>query len=154
MPAAHARLHRLGGAGLLLGERPQPARHRRDRHERGRCEDDRRHDRKRGRLRRLRFASSSPTVANTHDMQSEEQDEQIAATNFAAFVCSEKPTRNPTPTISTITNTFRNRSAIVRPVSTAERAIDRNRSSKPLCTSVAILDLLIWSVEADGERKE
>jgi hypothetical protein len=66
-------------------------------------------------------------------MQSEEQDEQIAATNFAAFVCAEKPTRNLTPAISTITNTFRTRSAIVRPVSTAERAIgsDRNRSSKP-----------------------
>ena len=49
------------------------------------------------------------------------------------------PTRNPTIIISVTTKTLRVRSANVRPVSTAERPIgrDRNRSSSPLFRSVA-----------------
>lgn len=44
-----------------------------------------------------------------------------------------KPTRRPTTTITTMTNAFRARSAMVRPVRTAERAMgsERNRSTSP-----------------------
>ena len=49
------------------------------------------------------------------------------------------PTRNPTTIIRATTNTFRARSAVVRPVSTAARDIGRarNRSISPLFMSVA-----------------
>ena len=50
-----------------------------------------------------------------------------------------QPTRNPTTIISTTTNALRHRSAVVRPVSTAPRAIGRawNRSISPDFMSVA-----------------
>jgi hypothetical protein len=54
-------------------------------------------------------------------------------------VCSRHPTRKPTAIIKMTTKTFRLRSAAVRPVRTAERAIGsaRKRSISPLLRSVA-----------------
>ena len=49
------------------------------------------------------------------------------------------PTRNPTTVMMITVRTLRNRSAVVRPASTAERAMGRarNRSMRPFCRSSA-----------------
>jgi hypothetical protein len=62
-----------------------------------------------------------------------------APINGTRPVCTRHPTANPTANISATTNTFRTRSASVRPARTAERAMgsDRNRSINPWLRSVA-----------------
>ena len=55
------------------------------------------------------------------------------------LVLMRNPTAKPTSEMMTITTTLRHRSAVVRPASTADRAMgsDRNRSMSPFCRSSA-----------------
>ena len=59
---------------------------------------------------------------------------------FTGPPCGRNPTSTPTVSITVSPSTLCNRSAIVRPASTAERAIgsDRKRSINPRCKSSAI----------------
>lgn len=65
--------------------------------------------------------------------------QRMAPMKAGTGVWMRKPTRNPMATTISTTATSRTRSDRLRPTSTAERAIgrDRNRSISPLCRSSA-----------------
>src|SRR5688572_26269154 len=70
--------------------------------------------------------TARPRVAKTHDRaQPNRRTRVMPATKANAFVCTRNPTAKPTELISTATNTFRARSAVVRPARTADRAMGR-----------------------------
>ena len=81
-----------------------------------------------------------PTVATTHEKAKANNRTRPRAPTYAGTPpWMRNPTAMPTPVMRTRTETLRTPSAIVRPASTAERAMgsDRNRSMSPLFRSSA-----------------
>ncbi|GAA2088960.1 hypothetical protein GCM10009759_11470 [Kitasatospora saccharophila] len=84
--------------------------------------------------------TARPTTANTQDIANPKAGTgSPPARNAGTPSWIRKPTRKPTPVISATTNTFRAGSAVVRPESTAERAVgsERKRSISPVRRSPA-----------------
>lgn len=84
--------------------------------------------------------TSSPIVAEIHDREKEMSSSSPAApSQRRGLPCGRKPTSSPTPSITRTVNMLRPRSPSVRPVSTAERDIgrERKRSTRPWVRSVA-----------------
>ena len=137
----------------------QPSRHRLDRHEGGRGEHEDGQDRERRRLRRLGVAHArGPTRAKTHDIakpNAQQQQDRDAERGPAAvdLEADEEPDDRPS---AITTPMLRTRSAIVRPASTAERAIgsERKRSISPLARSSRQADAGVHRTERDGLHED
>src|SRR2546422_2604719 len=84
--------------------------------------------------------TTNPIVADTHEKAKlVSRSIPPAATQDRAEPCGRKPTSRPTDHITATTNVLRTRSERVRPVSTADLAIgkERKRSTRPRWRSVA-----------------
>ena len=84
--------------------------------------------------------TANPTVAKIHDMEKPNSTTNMPAAIVGSTpVWMRQPTRNPTTIIKITTKTLRVASAVVRPVSTADRAMGSawNRSIRPDFTSEA-----------------